>query len=144
MRRRLLPLLVLATATLGTLFVAPAHAHTAYISTTMTGSQEAPNPGDPDGVGSAFFTLDSTTGRVCVRFHVRNIAPATAAHIHVAPPGVAGPIVVHLPAPTSGFASGCVSASPTLVQRIIDNPQNYYVNVHNPPFPGGAVRGQLG
>jgi len=25
----------------------------------------------------------------------------------------------------------------------IDNPQNHDVNVHNAPFPGGAVRGQL-
>jgi hypothetical protein len=26
---------------------------------------------------------------------------------------------------------------------IAANPANYYVNVHNAPFPGGAVRGQL-
>ncbi|MBA3400981.1 MAG: CHRD domain-containing protein [Actinobacteria bacterium] len=26
---------------------------------------------------------------------------------------------------------------------IIDHPEQYYVNVHNAPFPGGAVRGQL-
>ena len=30
-----------------------------------------------------------------------------------------------------------------LLKDIIRNPENYYVNVHNAPFPNGAVRGQL-
>ena len=30
-----------------------------------------------------------------------------------------------------------------LLKAIIRNPENYYVNVHNAPFPNGAVRGQL-
>jgi hypothetical protein len=144
MRRRLVPLLAFTAAIVGTVFVGPAHAATSAISVVMTGSQEAPNPGDPDGVGSAFITLNSDTGQVCVRFHVHNVAtPITAAHIHRGQPGVAGPVVVPLPAPTSGFSSGCVAASPTLVQAIISNPSAYYVNVHNAPYPGGAVRGQL-
>jgi len=31
-----------------------------------------------------------------------------------------------------------------LAQDLIQNPSAYYVNVHNGPFPKGAVRGQLG
>jgi hypothetical protein len=143
MRRRLIPLLAFTAATLGTVFVGPAHAATQTIGVVMTGSQEAPNPGDPDAVGAALITLDSSTGQVCVRFHVRNVDPLTAAHIHVGPPHVAGPVVIPLPVPVDGFVSGCVTASTALVQRIIDNPQNFYVNVHNPMYPGGAMRGQL-
>ena len=30
-----------------------------------------------------------------------------------------------------------------LLKDILRNPENYYVNVHNAPFPNGAVRGQL-
>jgi hypothetical protein len=39
---------------------------------------------------------------------------------------------------------GCVAASPDLIAAIRANPENYYVNVHTPEFPEGAVRGQLG
>jgi len=145
MRRPLISLLTMTAATLGTVAALPAQAATtATISAVMTGSQEAPNPGDPDAIGSALITLDSTTGQVCVRFHVRNVDPLTAAHIHLGNPGAAGPVVIPLPAPTTGFVSGCVTASTALVQRIIDNPERYYVNVHNPAYPGGAMRDQLG
>jgi hypothetical protein len=143
MRRRFVPLLAFATAALGTTFALPAHAATTAYSTVMTGSQERPGPGDPDAVGSAIVTLDSSTGSVCVRWHLRNVDPITAAHIHVGPPGVAGPVVVPLPTPVGDASEGCTTAAPALVQRIIDNPSAYYVNVHNVAFPAGAMRGQL-
>jgi hypothetical protein len=30
------------------------------------------------------------------------------------------------------------------IKHVMQNPANYYVNVHNAEFPDGAVRGQLG
>jgi hypothetical protein len=101
-------------------------------------------PGDPDGSGTAAVRLNLGQGEVCFELVVSGIAPATAAHIHVGPAGVAGPVVVGLAPPTSGTSSGCVTdVSPELIKVITQNPQSYYVNVHNADFPAGALRGQL-
>jgi hypothetical protein len=113
-------------------------------ATTLTGAAEVPGPGDPDGSGTAAVRLNLGQGEVCFELVVSGIAPATAAHIHVGPAGVAGPVVVGLAPPTSGTSSGCVTdVSPELIKVITQNPQNYYVNVHNADFPAGALRGQL-
>jgi hypothetical protein len=55
-----------------------------------------------------------------------------------------GPIVVSMEAPTDGGSEGCVAISPALAHQLIGAPADYYVNVHNADYPGGAVRGQLG
>ena len=112
-------------------------------STTLTGAEEAPGPGDPDGSGFASLTLNQGQEEICFELTVSGIEPATAAHIHIGPVGVAGPVVVGLAAPTDGSSSGCVSADPDLIKAIRQNPEAYYVNVHNAPFPAGALRGQL-
>lgn len=113
------------------------------LSATLTGAAEVPGPGDPDGSGEAHITLNQGRGLVCFQLSVADIAPATAAHIHVGPVGVAGPVVVGLTPPTGGSSSGCVSADPDLIKDIKQNPEEYYVNVHNASFPAGAIRGQL-
>ncbi|HUF00458.1 MAG TPA: CHRD domain-containing protein [Anaerolineales bacterium] len=113
-------------------------------TTSLTGAAEVP-VGDLDGSGTATITLNPGTGQVCWEIQVANITlPATAAHIHEAPVGVAGPVVVGLSAPdANGFASGCTSADRAQIIEIIQHPEEYYVNVHNIDFPPGAVRGQL-
>jgi hypothetical protein len=111
---------------------------------TLSGSNEVP-AADPDGAGSAKITLNVGQATVCWEISVANITlPATASHIHGAPAGVNGPVVVPLSPPdATGHSSGCRAADPTLIQAIIDSPAAYYVNVHNADYPGGAVRGQL-
>jgi hypothetical protein len=127
------------------------------LSTTLTGAEEVSSTGvvgvgDPDGTGFARITLNQGKGEICFEISVANLdEPITRAHIHSAPAGSNGPIVVnfveagHTPFTFSdGFASGCVAAEPDLIKAIRQNPEGYYVNVHNVTFPGGAVRGQLG
>ncbi len=100
--------------------------------------------GDPDGMGMAFITVNIGQGSISYELSVSNIDPATAAHIHVAPVGQNGPIVVPLAAPTSGSSSGTImNLDRELLKAIIKNPENYYVNVHNSMYPAGAIRGQL-
>ena len=113
------------------------------LSTMLTGAAEVPGPGDLDGRGMAKITINPGLREICYELEVMNIAPATAAHIHVAPAGQAGPVVVTLAPPTSGSSSGCAMVSRELAKAILMNPELYYVNVHNAQFPAGAVRGQL-
>ena len=116
----------------------------AFLATVMTGANERPGPGDPDGSGAAAFAINATRGRICYVLVVKKIAPATMAHIHLAPTTSAGPVVVPLAPPTNGFSAACASVEPELAQAIIDSPQSYYVNVHTDDFQPGAIRGQLG
>jgi hypothetical protein len=91
--------------------------------------------------------LNQGEGEVCFDLSWSDIdGTVVAAHIHVGPAGVAGPVVVPLPVGggTDG-ASGCVDADAELIKAIRKDPSSYYVNVHTAPnFPAGAVRGQLG
>lgn len=115
------------------------------LAAELTGAAEVPGPGDPDGTGSAWVTLNQGQGEVCFELAVSAILlPATGAHIHSGTADVAGPVVVPLTAPdASGMSSGCTDADADLIKAIRQNPASYYVNVHNSDFPGGAVRGQL-
>ena len=113
------------------------------LTTTLTGGQEVPEPGDPDGIGFATVTVNPGQGVLCYELSVSGIAQATAAHIHEAPVGVAGPVVKELLPPTDGSSGGCIDVGRVLAKEILQDPADYYVNVHNAEFPGGALRGQL-
>ena len=106
-------------------------------------ANEVPGPGDPDGTGSARINVIPSQNRLCYNVRVSNIAPATMAHIHRGRAGVAGPVVVGLRPPTDGSSSACTTVARARLLDIARNPSLYYVNVHNTPFPNGAVRGQL-
>lgn len=120
------------------------HMNTMRLSTNLTGAEEVPGPGDPDGRGRTRLQFNKDANELCVTMQVRNIQAATGAHIHEAQRGVAGPVVVTLPTPNAqGNVNGCVSISDDLAGEILEDPDNYYVNVHNATYPNGAVRGQL-
>jgi hypothetical protein len=142
--KTLIPVAIAAVALLIPVSAASADDGGRPINVAMTGTAERPGPGDPDGTGTATFRVNPGQGEVCYTLAVQNIEPATAAHIHRAPPTDPGPIVVHLNAPTNGSSSGCATVTRALAKELIQTPEAFYINVHNTPFPGGAVRGQLG
>jgi hypothetical protein len=140
------PLALIAALLAMMLVAGPALAsHKAFLFTRMTGAKEVPGPGDEDGNGAAGIKINLDTSTVCWALRVEDITlPASAAHIHEAPKGVAGDIVVTLSPPdAAGHARGCTTADSALLADIAENPGQYYVNVHNSDFPGGAIRGQL-
>jgi hypothetical protein len=110
----------------------------------LSGTAEVPGPGDADGTGTAALRVNVGQAEVCFDLAVSGIDPATAAHIHEGPIDGFGRVVRGLTAPTGGTSSGCVPISRELATEILQSPEDYYVNVHNAAFPGGAVRGQLG
>ena len=139
-----LVLLLLAVGGLVRPRVGAQGAPVAALTTALTGAAEVPGPGDPNGSGEATLTLFPEQGLLCYVLTARGIAPATAAHVHAAPPGEAGPVVIPLAPPTGGVSGGCMPADPALLRDIAANPEEYYVNVHNAAYPAGAIRGQLG
>ena len=120
-----------------------AHTGGATFTAMLDGQSEVPGPGDPDGMGSITISVNPGQERICYSLSVSDIEPATAAHIHAGEAGMSGPPVVTLSAASGGTSQSCVSVSRDLAKNIIKYPENYYVNVHNAEFPGGAVRGQL-
>lgn len=143
----LTPVLALTTVA-GASVTASAEPGGRPLATELTGDAEAPGPGDPDASGSAMLTLNQGLGVICFDLSWTDVdGTVSAAHIHAAPEGEPGPVVVPLFSGSfdgTASTSDCVSASRELVKAIRKDPEAYYVNVHSSVFPAGAVRGQLG
>ena len=113
------------------------------LTATLIGSTERPILGDPDGSGTFAATFNPGTSEVCFTYEVANVDPLVAAHIHVAPAGSPGPVVIPMPPSSATGGSGCTTADRDLILAILQDPSAYYFNVHNATYPGGALRGQL-
>jgi CHRD domain len=82
----------------------------------------------------------------------RNHETFVAGHIHQAPAGIAGPIVVPLfvPPPSGATSARHIKQSGTATPNagttganLCQSPGAYYVNYHTTAFGAGAIRGQL-
>jgi hypothetical protein len=145
--------------------------NTVVFTAALNAANEAPNPvtnADKDAKGNASITFhltrdsSGTISAATVDF-VYSLSgfpagtPIILTHIHEGGPSIAGGVVIN---------SGLSAANPitladgsatnitfnnlntfvggiALIQRIIDNPNGFYFNVHSQLNPGGAVRGQL-
>lgn len=115
-------------------------------TTTMAGSRE-PAGGDLAGRGLAVITFNGSN--VYYYLWVQGIASPSSAHIHGGLEGVSGGVLIGLSptwtnvATNTYVASGSLAVDSGTTGPILQNPAGYYVNVHNSPFPNGAIRGQL-
>lgn len=118
---------------------------TASISSAFTsalrGSQETP-PNSSTALGAGAAVVDAATRSLVVAVTTKGIT-ATEAHVHLAPPGVAGPVIIPLVESSPG--SGVWTAKATLTQEQYNAlvAGNLYLNVHSAAFPAGEIRDQL-
>jgi len=121
---------------------------------TLMGDQEATATcappsicGDPDAVAQMILIVNPARDSVCFLTKWTNIdGTVVAAHIHLAPAGVPGGVVVPLFSGAfegSDMLRGCMPAN-GLAGAILANPAAYYANIHSTVYPAGAVRAQLG
>jgi CHRD domain-containing protein len=119
----------------------------------LSSAEEVPTPTDT-ATGTAWLQINPGQREVCFEITWDDVAGmVTASHIHIAPVGVAGPVVVPLftvpqasDANGDGSASGCAAStlSASELATILAKPADYYVNVHSTLNGAGAIRAQLG
>lgn len=139
-------------------FASVANATPIQFTASLSGAQEVPPIVTP-ATGYAWFELNSEQTALYYELYVFDIANVVQAHIHLAPPGVNGPVVafLHGLAPPTGavnglLASGTITAPNVigplagnfnaLIGHMLDG--NTYVNVHTVQYPAGEIRGQIG
>jgi hypothetical protein len=148
-----------------------AHAdHNGAFFSVLSGKGEVPQR-ETRARGVAIFQVNEDQTEISYRLIVANIENVFAAHIHIAPVGVNGPVVAFLaeiPEPPGSRFDG-VLAEGTITDADLIGPlagmtiadlvaamesSDAYVNVHTndgiaPPnegpgdFPGGEIRGQI-
>ena len=107
---------------------------------TLSGAQEVPaNTSAASGSGSVHVAPDrGVTGTV--RYTGMQ---ATAAHLHEAPAGANGPVIVPLLKAGDGMFAVPTDTSLTPSQYASYLAGNLYVNVHSAAYPAGEIRAQL-
>jgi hypothetical protein len=151
--------------TVGMMTVAEAGHTNNVLTAQLDGRQEVSETGrgvsgDPNGTGEAYvFGIDGDPNTLCYVLTVDKVAETElapsptaprAAHIHKGAAGTNGPVAVNLAWPQDGQSADCLTlgeegkfTGQATVQEILNNPEGFYVNVHNSEYPGGAIRAQL-
>jgi len=121
-------------------------ATTIHIAAAMAAANEVPTPkgdvGNARGTFTATLTKTATGAELTWRLEFGNLSGnAIAAHIHVAPRGVSGPVRVPLCAPCTSGVTGTATINADVLDAILND--RAYVNVHTPTNPAGEIRDQV-
>lgn len=123
----------------------------------LSGSEEVP-PVTTDASGEAVYQFNSQVTELTFKVKLADIDNVKFAHIHLAPKGVNGGVVVTLKAdrvdgPVDGtYAEGKITAadlsgnlkggSLSMLKAAMES-EYTYTNVHSDEYPAGEVRGQI-
>ncbi len=114
---------------------------------TMTGANEVPGPGDPDGSATGTLTVNPGTNTLAWNFTYSNLDALTGFHIHTGAVGVSGGVFVGLGTATTGGPNTLVNSvanqTNATINSLLATPESFYLNLHTTAFPGGAVRQQI-
>ncbi|QHT69570.1 CHRD domain-containing protein [Rhodocytophaga rosea] len=124
----------------------------------LTGSEEVP-PVTTTASGDATYKFNPAVTELTFKVKLSSIENVKFAHIHLAPKGVNGGVVVTLKhervdGPVNGdYAEGKITAADlsgnlkggplSILKAAIDNGYTY-TNVHSDKYPAGEIRGQIG
>lgn len=136
----------------------------------IRGRNEVPNPVDTGARGWAFFRFSRDASELEFHIFVSRIDNVIGTHIHLAPKGENGPVVLSMVPDTAGFQSGGplipdpgLTPNRTLVKGKVTeadlvgplegrflgdllreiNAGNTYVNIHTVDHRSGEIRGQI-
>ncbi len=139
---------------------APAIAAVLRFRTVVSPSEEVP-PVDINSIGVANLVLVRGGTELLFQVALRGVENITAAHLHLAPAGINGPVVApllaldasseQLASSNNGFIGKLVTGDllgplegrplDALISEILAG--NVYVNIHSEQFPAGQLRGQV-
>ena len=108
----------------------------------LTADQEVPAPeGVPeDAGGTGEFSFDSESGELSFHIEFASLSgPEVGAHIHRAPAGEPGPVVIPLELGSPKMGSAVLDEELTAALMAGE----LYVNVHTEQNPSGEIRGQI-
>lgn len=145
----------------GAAVASAAQAQIITLTAVLNGAQENP-PVNTPATGNATVRIDLSNNSWTVDLSFGTLtAPVTVAHIHRAPTGANGPVIIGLdgiplsggrpswaliaPGITSFNTNGPVAAPFAFPAAELQNllAGNTYFNVHSSAFPGGEIRGQI-
>ncbi len=108
--------------------------------------QVVPGPGAPKATGSATFEITKSKLKFCYDISFKKLNPApNSAELHKGAKGDKGPKKFDLWTKTTNSpASACIkNLKKPVLNKIVNHPENFYVQLHSTKYPKGAIRGQL-
>ncbi|MEL1250665.1 CHRD domain-containing protein [Aurantiacibacter gilvus] len=100
--------------------------------------------GGAEGADADFNAeFDFVEGQVCYYLEINGLPDADGAAIHRGREDGTGAEMVALPLPDPPDDEVCLAVDASLLRRMSDRREDYYVMVRTPDFPEGAIRAQL-